>query len=665
MSSDFRLRGALAALLLLLPSLASAAPPAPASQPVKLVVIVSVDGLSWPRLKGYEAWYEAGLKRLLTEGQVEVNANYAHLNTETCPGHASLGTGAPPRVHGIVANRWTEANPNGQGLRRLYCTDQPDPNRVPGQPPLFYREIEKDGRLYVFARQRQFEIWHSSGEIGNQATTRIGEGPGGSTLVFESDDAQILYNLHHGLPPADVAPSGNIAGPANLRIPTLADRLVEASPESRVVSLSGKDRAAIYLAGRNPRHVVYWYDHDTGRWISSPAYDADGVVGSAARDVVRRANQQQAAGQIVNRFGTIWKPLPDPGKPGLPRPAANIGRFQTTDLGLGFDHDLARHPRGYFEAIYGSPFQDQLLADLALAFLADPTIGLGRRGVPDVLALSFSAHDVVSHNFGNESEEELDTLRRLDRELGRVLAALDDLARAEPAGRVVLALSADHGFAALPEIARRDAGKRTAGRLQSSERDPESPYPNFQEKMNRALDEELCLAPSTQPVYAVEGWTVAYDRSIFPQTSVEGPCGPAGRQVTLADLDRVFPAVVQRLFGEEVQEVLRISESSRWPADDPAAPFARNDLDAARSGDAFLVPREGVLMHWDPVRGSGHGSHYEYDTHVPLIFWGAPFKAGERTEPAAPYDLAVTLADLLGVKLPEATGVSRLRATSY
>ncbi len=659
MNPDLRLRWALAALLLLAPSLVFAAP-ASAAPPVKLVVIVSIDGLSWPRLKGYESWLDEGLHRLLTEGQVETNSHYAHLNTETCPGHASLGTGAPPRVHGIVANRWTEANPNGQGLRRLYCTDQPDANRVPGQPPLFYREVEKDDRIYVFARRRQLEIWEASGEIGNQATTQIGEGPGGKTLVFESDDARSLYSLRHGLPPADVPPSGTIAGPGNLRIATLADRLVEASPGSRVVSLSGKDRAAIYLAGRNPRHVVYWYDHDTGRYISSPAYDADGIVGGAARDLVRQFNQQRAGAQAVGRFGTVWKPLPEPAKPGLPQPAPNLGHFQTTDLGLGFDHDLAHHPRGYFEAIYSSPFQDQLLADLALAFLADPGIGLGRRGVPDVLALSFSAQDVVSHNFGNESAEELDTLRRLDHELGRLLSALDGLAKAEPAGRVVLALSADHGFAALPEVARRDAGRRIGGRLQSSERDAESPYPNFQERINRALAEELCLTSSAQPIYGVEGWSVAYDRPSFPQTTVEGPCGPAGRQVTLADLDVAFPRVVQRLFGEEVQEVLLISQREHWPAGDPAVPFAGNDFDAARSGDAFLVPREGALMHWDPVRGSGHGSQYEYDTHVPLIFWGGPFKAGERTGPSAPYDLAVTLADLLGVRLPEATGASRL-----
>jgi arylsulfatase A-like enzyme len=57
-------------------------------------------------------------------------------------------------------------------------------------------------------------------------------------------------------------------------------------------------------------------------------------------------------------------------------------------------------------------------------------------------------------------------------------------------------------------------------------------------------------------------------------------------------------------------------------------------------------------------RGSGHGSHYDYDTHVPLIFWGSPFKPGETDEACAPYDLAPTLAELLGLRLPGATGTS-------
>lgn len=661
--SALRARVAFGVLALLLALAVPGLAAAPAHPPVKLVVILAVDGLSWPRLDGYRSWLDGGLQRLLQEGQVETSCHFAHLNTETGPGHASLGTGAPPRVHGVVANRWFEMNPYGQGMRRLYCTDQPDPTRVPGQPPLYYREIERDSRIYVFARRLQVELWEESGEVGNQMTTAIGAGPEGKTLVFDSDDARVLYNLRRGLPPPETIPSGNIPGPANLRIATLADRLVEASPSSRVVSLSGKDRGAIFLAGKNPEHVVYWYDRDAGRYVTSAAYNAYSVVGNAARDLVRLFNRWRTGGVLVTRFGTLWKPLPEPQDANARRrPEANLERFQSPDLGLGFDHDLALDPRGYFNAFYGSPFQDQLLTDLALDFLADPNLALGRRGVPDVLALSYSAHDVVSHGFGNESAEELDTLRRLDRELGRLLAALDELAKAEPAGQVVLALSSDHGFSPLPEVVRRrELLRYTGGRLAGSE-ELEAFYPSFQERLNRALSAELCMPFGIKPLYGSEGWTVAYNRPEFPVESVEGPCGPAGRTITLEDLDRVFAPVVQRLFGEEIERVLLVSQKDRWPEDDPAVPFARNDFDAARSGDAFLVPRRYVLMHWDPIRGSGHGSHHDYDTHVPCIFWGGPFRAAEKSGPSTPYDLAPTLADVLGIRLPEATGVSRLPA---
>lgn len=686
MTSERPIRGAralrLAALLLFAFSVSVLAAPAKApaaapETPVKLVVVISVDGLPWDNLAGYQPWFVNGLKRLFTEGQVETATHYAHLNTETGPGHASLGTGAPPQVHGIVANRWVETGPDGKP-RRLYCTDQPNAPRIPGQPPLFYREVEKDGRIYVFSRQQALASWEVSGEMGAQIT-HPGEGPNGETVIYDDDDALYLYHFRHSLeavtlPPPTDAPT--VPGPGNLRVDTLGDAMVKQIRGARVVSLSGKDRGAIFLAGRDPRHVVYWYNNTTGVFTTSPiAYDTYGSVGSAAAKLVKGFNTQRAGTQLINSFGTVWRPLPQPAEADLEkarqaqscgrtdtvaRPEPNIGRYQTTDLGLGFDHDLSRFPRGYFEAIYTSPFQDELLTDLALAFLADPTLALGRRGTPDLLALSFSANDLVSHNFGRESEETLDTLRRLDRQLGRLLAALDQLAAEEPEGSVVLALSADHGFTPLPEVARRHSNQRSGGRLQSDSA-LEAPFPSFQERMNRVLRDDLCLPADIQPIFAVEGWTVSYYRSLFPVRTEETPCGPAGREVSLADLDQAFRRDVMRLYGDEVQEVLLISERDRWPADDPAVSFAQKDFDAARSGDAFLIPREEVLMHWDPERGSGHGSQHEYDTHVPLLFWGGPFRAGCRTEPSAPYDLAPTLADVLSIQPPNpGGGTSRL-----
>src|SRR5262245_10298866 len=216
--------------------MALAAPPAArtksvsASHSPRLVVIVSVDGLGWARLEQYRPWFVDGLKRLLDESQVETGCRYRHINTETGPGHSSLSTGAPPRVSGIVANRWFEQKRDGT-IRAVQAAF-PDAPGVPGS---------------------------------SQSTA--------------------------------------IAGPGNLRVPTLGDRLVVERPGARVVSLSAKDRSAILLAGRDRRHSVYWYDLDTGVFATSSAYDGD----ASARTVADAFN---AGLRLPTQFGFRWDPLP-------------------------------------------------------------------------------------------------------------------------------------------------------------------------------------------------------------------------------------------------------------------------------------------------------------------------------------------------------------------
>jgi hypothetical protein len=553
----------------------------------KLAVIVSVDGLSEARLMSYRSWYVAGLKRLLEEGRVESEARYLHLNTETGPGHASLGTGAPPRVHGIVINSWYEEKA-GRGQVPVYCTDQP-------------------------------------------GTAAAG-----------------------GL-------AGTIPGPANLRIPTLGDRLIEARPAARVVSLSGKDRAAIFLAGRSPHHAVYWYDRATGRFVTSTAYDDRSATGSAVAAAVERFNRRGGGEALRARFGSLWTPLPLPADAAtrhlpLPVPPSVIQRFQVPSLGLGRDKDLSTYvawsrsePSGYFAGVYRSPFVDEATADLALEILSDPSVALGRRSTPDLFAVSFSGHDPVSHDYGSESAEELDTLRRLDVQIGRLL---DALTRRLPKGSVLVAFSADHGFNPIPEVARLIDRSASGGRVVDS-----SIYTdNVVDRLNRMLADELCFDRSARPVLALEGWSLFYRKSAFPIRSAEGACGASGRDITPADVDRVLPKVVRLGYDEEISGVLPVRRLSSWPADDPVLPFVRNDFDPERSGDAFLIPRPGVIVFPDPGRGSMHGTHHESDTHVPLIFWGGPAAAGTSNERVTPYDLAPTVGAWLGITVPDATG---------
>jgi hypothetical protein len=636
------------ALIALLPLVGAPTHAAPPPARPQLAVVISVDGLSFDRLEAYRPWYVAGLKRLLDEGRVETACRYRHLNTETGPGHSSLSTGAPPRVTGIVANRWFERLPDG-GLRLINSVDQPAPAGVPGVPPLFYREVARDGRLYVFSRSAELARWESSGEIG-RATTRLGAGPAGETVVFDSDDAIRLFNFRRGLPEETFFRPETIPGPGNLRVPTLGDLLAESQPGARVVSISAKDRSAIFLAGRDPRHAVYWFDQETGRFQSSAAYDPP----PAARAVVAAFNRT-AGPTLPARFGLTWKrlPAPDPVPSPAPIPSELLADFQLPSNGVGWDHPLTLNPRGYFASLYVSPFMDGLLNDLALAFVGDPAFALGRRGQPDVLAISYSAQDVVSHSYGSESEENLDVLRRLDLEIGRLLQAID---ASYPKGSVLLALSSDHGMQAIPEAARwRDATFK-GGRLVNSAR----ALPSFDERLNRLLVDELCLPPDSRPIFGAEGWSLMYNRPSLPLRTVAGRCGSEDRLVTAETLDEVLPTLIPRVWREEVAEVLPVSRRAQWPADDPAVEFARNDFDAERSGDAFLVPRPNVLMHWDPARGTNHGTHHDYDTHVPLVFWGAGVRAARVDAASTPYDLAPTLARALGLTLPDAIGQDRL-----
>jgi hypothetical protein len=538
----------------------------------RLTVVISVDGLPWWRLDEMRPWYVAGLKRLLDEGQVFSEANYRHINTETGPGHSALSTGAPPRITGIPANEWAEAD--GKTLRVVNCVDQP-------------------------------------------------------------------------------LPAGPSRGPAHLRVPTLGDRLVESRPGARVVSLSAKDRSAILLAGRRRQHSVYWYDQDSGRFTTSLAYDPP----AEAKALVEKFNRTRAGATLPERFGLLWKKLPPPIDPpgapvSRPTPAPDLYSYQIPSNGLGFDHAFTYLPRGYFASLYVSPASDELLTDLALAFLASDDLALGRRADPDILALSFSAHDVVSHSYGVESDEELDTLRRLDAQLGRLFAKLQErVAKIN----VALAFSADHGFPPIPEAQRALDRSFKGGRLLSSDEWPPSLYT----RLNRLLDQRLCLAASARPIAPGAGWALAYDRPELPLKRQPGSCGEAGAAVGTAEIDAALPDAVATLYAEEVSEVLLVSQRESWSPDDPATEFARNDLDLERSGDAFLIPRYGVQLHWDPARGSTHGTQYPYDTHVPLIFWGGGFSAGSSPVASTPYDLAPTLAKRLGLSLPDAVGTAR------
>lgn len=215
----------------------------------------------------------------------------------------------------------------------------------------------------------------------------------------------------------------------------LGDWLQAQVPGSRVFAVSGKDRAAILMAGRRPT-AVYWFTGAAG-FTSSTAY------GERLPDWLLRYDRD-----LAERLATdSWLWTKDPGTP-----EGRVGSwtFGTQILRNGALPRLIQGAgmpldKGFEGRFRRSPFLDAVTLEAAEALLDSERVGRGP--ATDLLALSFSATDYIGHSYGLLGTEMRDQIHRLDRVLGRLL---DRLQRRHPGAWVVL--SSDHGGLDLPEV---------------------------------------------------------------------------------------------------------------------------------------------------------------------------------------------------------------------
>lgn len=102
--------------------------PRPAAPQPSLVVIVVVDQMRADYLAAMRDRWNDGLARLTRDGAVMEQTFYPYLQTVTCAGHATVGTGTFPSTHGIIANAWW------RGTRSAPCTEDPSVFPVAYEP---------------------------------------------------------------------------------------------------------------------------------------------------------------------------------------------------------------------------------------------------------------------------------------------------------------------------------------------------------------------------------------------------------------------------------------------------------------------------------------------------------------------------------------------------
>src|SRR4029077_15566372 len=303
--------------------------------------------------------------------------------------------------------------------------------------------------------------------------------------------------------------------------------------------------------------------------------------------------------------------------------------------GLTFPHPLrgktgvGEPDSAFYEQWASSPYADTALTELAEK--AIDALKLGNSNGTDFLAVSYSSVDLVGHEFGPRSREIQDVLIRLDKDLGNLFAHLDQKVGR---GNYVVALSADHGVVPVPEDMQKTGAD--AGVLRLAE---------LQDKMEKALEPFNLAKPA---IARITGGDVYFAPDVYEKLKQDPK---AMRAVTDAALAQ--PGVAEVFRAEQLQNRPSTQSLTRNPR--------ANSYSPGRSGDLFIVNKPYWLMDSTPAGkarsyGTGHGTPYNYDQHVPILFMGFGIQHGEYHGEATPADIAPTLASLCGITLASRDG---------
>lgn len=282
------------------------------------------------------------------------------------------------------------------------------------------------------------------------------------------------------------------------------------------------------------------------------------------------------------------------------------------------NHTMPADAKQLNAALAASPFGNDLVA--AFAERALEAEQLGQHDVTDVLTVSFSSNDYVGHEVGPDAPEVREVSIRTDKVLGELLAAAD---RAAGAGNVLVVLTADHGVAPVPEVnaARRMPGGRPPAGI-----------------VNRTAEEALTKK------YGEGKWIISSsEHSLYFNRELI-----AAKKLDPAEVDRTAAQALQRL-----PHVFRV-----YTRDQLANGAVQQDAVSRRVMNGFYARRSGdveVLLepYWIFTQsGATHGTAFDYDTHVPVIFMGSGIRPGRYYQPVTVNDIAPTLAAILEVETP-------------
>ncbi len=455
------------------------------------------------------------------------------------------------------------------------------------------------------------------------STLLTGKHPSGTGIIaneWPGADGKLTYCVAD---PAMTVPGrpSEPRGPSNLRTSTLGEWLKARNPASRVVAVSGKDRAAINLSGHGP-DAVFWWDDELGFNTYVPP-GADAIL----RLEPVKATNEAIARRWDEKLPT-WKPLDAAcarlNSEGTYDGTWHVNHHVPPDWKLASTGQPYRSDKAFKRWVRASPIVDELTLDLATTLLT--RYRLGRGTAPDLLAISLSATDYIGHRYGNEGPEMCDQMAHLDRGLGAFFRKLD-------ATKVtyVVVLAADHGAV--------DAAERV--RMKGF------PAQRMTLDVAQVVNRELGLEAFEYVSYGL----------YFTRSLSTDPLRRAALSESAIHYLKQQPWVADAF---SKADILKVQIREGVPPDEMTLQerFAES-LDAERSPDILIAFKPYTTM--DRVDPNGfyiaeHGSPWNYDRRVPIVFWRPGHPGYEQYLPIETVDIAPTLAALVGVPHPAVDG---------
>jgi len=397
---------------------------------------------------------------------------------------------------------------------------------------------------------------------------------------------------------------------------TITDELkLATNNKGKIIGMSLKDRGAILPAGHKA-DAAYWYDGGlVGKWITSSFYMP------VLPEWVQKINNINNSDKYLSKPWETLLPIEDYTE-SMPDNNPYEGTF-VTEAKPVFPHNLPtlRDSNFDYELIKYTPFGNTILKELALEGIKNEK--LGKDEFTDFLAISFSSPDFIGHKYGPLSIEVEDTYLRLDKDLEEILNYVEQHFEKED---VLIFLTADHGVVNVPQYLMDN--NIPAGYFDNNQLINElSAY------LKKEYDTDtLVMNVSNYQVFLNHEYI---NKNNWNVASIEN-------------------AIAQFLLTKKgIAKAVTASNLKATEFRNGILANTQRGFHQVRSGDVLYVLESG----WVPAgyaTGTTHGSPYNYDTHVPLIWYGAGVKKGESSKFVVIPDIAATIAELLEIQAPSA-----------